>query len=344
MSPLILLISLPLLTGLADRTHKHKLIMSLSLLVGVIGLILLPFLETFILVFSLTILTTIFMAPVSSFASNATMSMLGDKKNLFSRIRLGGTLGFSIAASVGGTIVEKHGIKIAFWTAAAIFFVAFLVSLKFVHGIKDRSKQEREGRVIDLLKNPHFLLFLLLGFTGALANTTINTYLFAYMKSLGARESIMGLALTIGTITEWPVLFFVSHFIKKYKVYTLVIFSTVITCVRFLLLALTTNPINVLFIQLLNGFTFPLLSVAGVTYVAEHAPQGYGATSQGLLNLVMGGIGFSVGGFVGGLLLDGLGPRGMYFVFFVFIALVLVFVSIMHRVLPPAKEVDQVTQ
>ena len=100
----------------------------------------------------------------------------------------------------------------------------------------------------------------------------------------------MGLALTMGTIAELPILFFASHFIKKYGAYPLIIFSTVITCLRFLLLAITPIPALVLAIQLLNGFTFPLLSVAGVTYVDDHAPEGFAPLPKDYLMVLFWGL------------------------------------------------------
>ena len=337
-TPLVSLVSMPLITGIADRTQKHKLILSLSMLAAVSGLVLYPFLDNFLPIFLLTILITLFLSPVGPLSDSATLFMLGDQKNLFSRVRLGGTIGFSIAATLAGALVENHGLRIAFWGAALIFFIAFLVSLKITHGTEERVKIGEKGRSLDLLKNPRFLLFLMIVFTGGIANTTINTYLFPYMKALGAGETIMGLALTMGTLAELPILFFVSNLIKKYSAYTLVIFSTVITCLRFLLLAITPIPGLVLAIQLLNGFTFPLLSVAGVTYVDDQAPEGFRASAQGLFNGAVLGIGSAMGGFVGGILFDRLGARGMHFAFFVFITIILIIVSLIRRALPPEEK------
>jgi PPP family 3-phenylpropionic acid transporter len=118
----------------------------------------------------------------------------------------------------------------------------------------------------------------------------------------------------------------------------LLIFSIVMTGLRFLLLAVAPNPIFVLFVQLLNGFNSPLLTVAGVTYADEHAPTGFRATAQGLFSTAMGGIGSAVGGFAGGLLFERLGAKGMYLVFCIFVALVLVFVSLVRRTLTPEQE------
>ena len=343
-APLITVISLPIITGLADRTNKHRLIMSLALLIIVSALIVYPYVETFAILLVLTILYTIFFSSIMPLSASATMFMLGSRRDLFGRMRVGGTIGFSIAATVIGTFVEDNGLKIAFWSAAVLFFIAFLISQKMVHSEdvdEENNQPEDSGRASELLKNPHFLLFLLLGFSGGLSSTTLNTYLFPYMKELGAGESVMGLALTFGTLVEVPVLFFVSRFIQRFKAYPVVIFSIVMTALRFLLMAVATTPTFVLFIQLLNGFNHPLLTVAGVTYADENAPKRFRATAQGLFNAAMGGIGSAVGGFTGGLLFESIGAKGMYLCFGIFIVFILIFVSLLRRILPPEKRKTQ---
>ena len=337
-APLITLASLPLMTGLADRTNKHKLIMSLSLLVVISGLVLFPLLKTFIPFLVLAIVSGVFFSPVTSLADSATMFMLGDGKDLYGRLRLGGTIGFGIVATAVGALVEDHGLKLAFWSAAGIFFIAFLVSQKLVHGAPVSGRPVDRERASDLLRNPHFLLFLLIGFSGGLAFATFNIYLFPYMKDLGAGESTMGLALTIGTIAEVPVLFFVSRFIRRFRAYAVAVFSLAMTGLRLLLLAIAPTPGFVLFVQLLNGFNYPLLAVAGVVYADERAPRGFRATAQGLFGAAIGGVGAAVGGFAGGLLFESMGAKGMYLVLFVFVALVLVSVSLVRRALPPEQE------
>jgi PPP family 3-phenylpropionic acid transporter len=266
------------------------------------------------------------------------MFMLGDRKDLYGRVRLGGTIGFGVVGTLAGALVEKSGLKIAFWSAACVFFIAFLVSQKLVYGGEAGRHAADRGRVSELLKNPHFLLFLLIAFSGGISFATLNTYLFPYMKALGAGESMMGLALTIGTIAEIPVLLFANRFIKRFDTYALVVFSIAMTGLRFLLLALVASPVLVLLVQLLNGLNYPLLAVAGVPYADEQAPQGLRATAQGLFSASLGGIGSAVGGFAGGLLIEGMGAKGMYLIFCVFVVFILAVVSLIRRVLPPEQE------
>lgn len=289
--------------------------------------------KVFAPILGLAILTTVFFSPVGALSNNASMFMLGERKGLFGRIRLGGTLGFSLFATVAGFFVQKYGLKMAFWGAAILFFIAFLASQKLIHGSENIDRTVKKGRPTELLKNPHFLLFLLLGLSGGISFSTLNTYLFPYMKELGAGESIMGLALTVGTISEQPILFFVDRFVKRFQAYPLFIFSVIMTIVRFLLLAIATNLLLVLVIQLLNGFNQPLLTVAGVIYADEQAPDGFRASAQGLFNVSYGAIGAAVGGFAGGLLFESVGAKGMYLVFSIFVAIVLVLVTVVRRAL-----------
>ena len=344
LAPLITLVSLPLMTAFADRTNRHKLVMGLSLVIMILGLILFPSITTFLPLFGLTILTTISFALLMSLASSASMFMLEKRKELFGRIRLGGTIGYSFAAILAGALVENYGLKFAFWGAAGLFFIAFIINQKLVHGEEVSETPVAKGRASELLRKPHFILFLVISFSGGISFATISTFLFPYMKELGAPESMMGLALTIGTIAEVPLLFFAGRFIRRYSAYTLLIFSLAMTSLRFLLLAIAPTPILVLFVQLLNGFNYPLLMVAGVTYADDHAPQGFRATAQGLFNASMGGVGAAIGGFMGGILFESMGAKGMYLSFSIFVIVVLLVVNLVRRILPPETETLHLSQ
>jgi hypothetical protein len=57
---------------------------------------------------------------------------------------------------------------------------------------------------------------LTLALAGGLGLAANNTYFFPYLNELGAAESIMGLALTIGTLSEIPVLFFGNRLLQRF--------------------------------------------------------------------------------------------------------------------------------
>ena len=311
--PLITLFSAPLWTGLADATHRHRLLMSLGLIGGVITVAFFPILNTFVPVFIIAVLLYFFFAPVNPLADSATMSMLAEEKEMYGRVRLGGTLGFGIGAFLSGLVVQNYGLKFAFWGCALLFLLGFFVSQKLVYGQLEEGRPAGEGP-LTLLKNPRWVLFLVVAFAAGMGLAAYSFYLFPYMKELGASESTMGLALTFWMFSEIPILFFGNRLIKYLKPYGLLMLAMGVTGLRMLLFAVIGTPNLVLFAQILNGLTFPAMWVAGVTYADENAPAGLSATAQGLFSAMVSGVGAAVGGFVGGLLLESIGGRGLYLI------------------------------
>jgi MFS family permease len=82
--------------------------------------------------------------------------------------------------------------------------------------------------------------------------------------------------------------------------------------------------------------------VAGVAYADENAPAGLNSTAQGLFGAVMFGIGSAVSGFVGGVLLESIGGRGMFLVFGIMILGGLALIEGIRRLLPGEKIVQPV--
>lgn len=332
-TPLITMVGAPLWTALADATRRHRLVMSLALLVGAVSISAFPFLSAFVPVLLVAILFNAFFAPVTSLADSATMYMLADQKEMNGRIRLGGTIGFGVAAYLAGVLVQAYSLNVVFWGCALLFVLAFFTSQKFAYNPQGSAGSPLHGIRI-LLTNLRWLLFLLLAFVGGLALAGANTYLFPYMAELGASESTMGTALTLGTLSEIPVLFYGHLLLKRFKPYGLLILAMILTGVRLLAFAIATTPTQVLFVQLLNGLTFPAMWIAGVAYADQNAPAGLSSTAQGMFGAMVFGFGTAVGGFIGGLLLESVGGRGIYLVFGTIVLVTVAAVALLYRTLP----------
>jgi PPP family 3-phenylpropionic acid transporter len=185
-----------------------------------------------------------------------------------------------------------------------------------------------------LLANPRWLVFLGIAFAGGMAMTAGNNYLFPLMKELGAKESLMGLALSVGTFLEYPVLFFGNHLIRWLKPYGLFLAAMGVTAARLLLFGWNTSPDGILPIQLLNGLSFAVMWMAGVAYAHEHAPRGMTTTAQGLFAAMVFGIGNAAGGFLGGPLLESIGGRGLFLVFGIIVTAIVAAGVLIERLLP----------
>jgi PPP family 3-phenylpropionic acid transporter len=330
LTPLVTMISAPFWTGLADQTRRHRLIMSATLGLSIAVLIALPGFSAFVPILLLIILFNAFYSPVSSFTDSATMFMLGDQKELYGRVRLGGTFGFGIAATVAGVYVQNYGIRYAFWGGALLLFLALLVSQKLVFGQAHAGVAIKQG-LRTLLVDRRWILFLTLALAGGFALAANNSYFLPYMKELGTAESLMGVILTIGVLSEIPVLFFGNRLLERFTANGLLLLAMIITGVRLTLLAIVRTPEAAVLLQLTNGLTFPAMWIAGVAYADQYAPPGMRATAQGLFGAMVFGLGLAVGGFVGGPILENWGGQAVFLIFGVVVLFVVIATAFLQK-------------
>lgn len=330
MTPLIFMLSAPLWTGLADANNRHKLIMSVTIVASVFITSIFPLVKSFGVVIPLVILYASFAAPVTSFADSATLSMLGDDKAMYGRIRLGGTIGWGLFAPLAGLIIQSYGIRWAFWGYSAIMIFTLFISQKFT--FVQRQKQESfVGDIHQVLTDKRWMLFLAMAFVGGVAFTVVNSFLFPYMDELNISRATMELGLTIATVSELPILFFANHLLKRFKAHGLLVLGMVITGLRLLLYGALNFQSGILAFQLINGLTYPIFWVAGVSYANEISPEGMKATAQGLFGALVFGFGAAAGGVAGGLLLGGIGGQGMFLVIGAFVLVSVLVITLIER-------------
>jgi PPP family 3-phenylpropionic acid transporter len=275
-------------------------------------------------------------APINSLADTATISMLGDDKHMYGRVRLGGTIGWGMAAPIAGVLIGRYGLYWVFWSYAALMFVGFIVSQKFVFSPVKQDKSFKHG-LRALFSNERLILFLVTTFACGMAFMSINLYLFAYMEQLEISKTLMGAALGIATVSELPVLFYSDRLLARFKPRGLLIMAMVATILRLFLYAIFHSAVGILVFQLINGVTFPALWVAGVSYANENAPVGLSATAQGVFGAMLFGFGSAGGGFLSALLFERVGGAQMYAIFGAMMFVTLIVYIFLERRIPKTR-------
>ncbi|KAI9484856.1 major facilitator superfamily domain-containing protein [Zychaea mexicana] len=172
--------------------------------------------------------------------------------------------------------------------------------------------------LIELLKQPHVLLFFMtMMLMGASLNMVIS-FLFIFLKQdLGASSSVVGLTGLVGSVTELLFFFYSRDLIRLFGIKSLIILGHVLTIVRvfsYTILPKGPSGANVaLGLHLLNGVAFSALWGAGVVQADELAPPSLQATSQGLLAAMYAGVGAGLGSLMGGVIYERAGPHAMFY-------------------------------
>ncbi len=338
--PLITLVASPFWTGVADAKRWHKRIMGLGILIVVLVVFLLPSFTGFAAVFLMIIFLNMFLSPVPSLADSGTMTMLGEERAMYGRVRLGGTIGWGLFAPIAGALVDHYGLKVGFSTFSIIMLINLFVSQKFVHGSHE-GEAPKLGGIRVFFANRRWIAFLFISFLGGIGSSSAASYLYPYMDGLGASKTMMGWALTISTLTEMPI-FFVGHrLVKKFGSSGLLTLSLLMFGIRSLLYAAVSAPWMVLLVQAFGGMIFPAMWTAGVSYADENAPAGLKASAQGLFGAFSFGVGSAVCGFIGGPLLKSIGGRGLFLVLGIIILAGLAIAEVARRLFPEKGDLPQ---
>jgi PPP family 3-phenylpropionic acid transporter len=295
--------------GIADATQRHRQLLLLAIIGGTAAAVTLSVTTTLVPV---VVTFAFFMAPIIPLVDNSVLEALGENRSRYGRVRLWGALGWGITALVLGQLTETFGLSYSFYGYALLMLGCFLIATRlpiapvrigqtFTHGLKQ------------LLGNRQWLLFLITLFISGVGLSTAHSFLFLYMKDLGASQSLMGVALAVATLSELVIFFYLGRLLDRWGTRSILIVTLIAHIVRLIGYSLVRTPEWVLLIQLLHGPTFSLIWVAGVSYANQMAPRGMGATAQGLLSATYFGLGATGGGLIGGYLYEHIGPFQMYF-------------------------------
>lgn len=329
-SPFITWLSAPLWGSVADATNHHRALLSAGILGAIVAMIALSQASTLLWMLPIIVLYAFFSAPIMPLVDNSVMAQLGERNELYGRQRVWGAIGWGLAGAVAGVLVQRYGLFFSFITYVVFMAIGLLVSLRLKVAPGTIGQPFWKG-MKTLLANRALVIFLVTVLFASMGSAMVHNFLFLYLEDLGASESLMGLSLTVATLSEMPVFFFSAWFLRKLGARGLLLLAMGAYVVRLLAYTVMPSVWYVLPINLLHGLTFSGLWVAGVSYANRAAPKGLGATAQGLFSGTTMGLGAASGALLGGALYDSLGPATMYRAAAVWVAIGFVFFLLVGR-------------
>jgi PPP family 3-phenylpropionic acid transporter len=288
---------------LADATHKHRLVLLVTIAGVWVAIAAMTRAETFASLIPVVCLFALAIAPIVPLVDNSVMAGLGERKSEYGRIRVWGSYGWGLAAAIVGIIIQQSGLSSAFIIYLVLMVVLFAISTRLPIYTASLGSSVRHGFRV-LMTNGRWLLFLGVALVEGLSLGIFLNYLFLYLDEMGASKTIMGLSLTFATLSEIPVFLYSKKMLERWGAPMLLAFSMGATVIRAFAYVAMTAPWQVLPISLLHGPTFAALWAAGVAYADQTAPAGLGATAQGLFGSAVFGLGAALGAFIGGYLYD----------------------------------------
>jgi PPP family 3-phenylpropionic acid transporter len=296
---------------------------------GIFGFLISKF-NTFTSLLPIIVLYAIFIAPIIPFLDNSILELLGKESTNYGKFRLWGAVGWGVAAPLIGLVVEQTGLEWAFPIFLAGMLVTLFVSFFMPMSQKGIGKELKSGLGL-LLKDKGLLLFLGTMLFIGMGLAVVDIYLFLRLDEIGASRTLMGFTLTLGTASEILVFFFIDKLLARFGTSRLLKIAVVALSLQLIGFSFLEVPWAAPIIQILHGPSFAGMWSAGITIANKRAPEGMGATTQGLLSSILLGMGASVGTLIGGYLFDLAGTAMTFRLAGLWAFMILIFLAILGR-------------
>ncbi|VVC91148.1 uncharacterized protein LOC126976383 [Leptidea sinapis] len=271
--------------------------------------------KTFYIYFFLRFMGTIMLSAGVTIMDPIALTMIQKYGGDFGRERLFSSIGMAIFSPITGILIDMRSKQVGYTDYSAAFYtydVLLLISAVTVAVMPLGAKLPADNLLHDLvniIKMPHIIIFIF--FLFALGNFWgfIESYLFLYLKELGAPNFLLGITVTVGTLSSIPFLYGADAITARIGHVNVIIVAFFSHAARLVGYSFIENSWWCFPFEAMESLSVHLMWVAAATYCAMLAPKSLLATLIGVLGMAHFSLGRGSGSFGGGLLIASLGTR-----------------------------------
>ncbi|CAG4986214.1 unnamed protein product [Parnassius apollo] len=271
--------------------------------------------KTFYIYFFLRFMGTIMLSAGVTIMDPIALTMIQKYGGDFGRERLFSSIGMAIFSPITGMLIDMRSKQVGYTDYSAAFYtydILLLISAVTVAAMPLGAKLPADNLLRDLIniiKMPHIIIFIF--FLFALGNFWgfIESYLFLYLKELGAPNFLLGITVTVGTLSSIPFLYGADAITARIGHVNVIIVAFFSHAARLVGYSFIENSWWCFPFEAMESLSVHLMWVAAATYCAMLAPKSLLATLIGVLGMAHFSLGRGSGSFGGGLLIASLGTR-----------------------------------
>ncbi len=304
--------------ALADRTGAPERMLRLATMVSLAAAVFLPVARTPLAVGAVLLFQSVGDRAVVPLLDSLTMEHVRRSPGHgYSRIRLGGSLGFAVLALLGGGLLAWRGDRPADplvpWLILSLV-AGYAVAVRGLPHAEPVSG-DRPGwlAVRTLLGDRRLLLLLAGGAVHWLACAPYHLFFGLLVRDRGLPPAVTGLGMGAGVLAEMAVLLAFPWLAGRWSLKGLLATAFAGSALRWLALSRAESAAAVISLQLLHGLTFGLFWSCSVEAMSRLVPATLRATGQALFTAVVFGAGNAIGYQLSGLALDHYGRAAPLF-------------------------------
>ena len=301
-------ISSILFAFLSDVTRRHKLVLAVCTL-GMTGVLFIyPSARSFAAFIPIVLAYSLLQAPCNPILDQTALSSLENPEH-YGKIRVGGSIGWGIMVLVTGYLIDHLGLGLpVIFYIHILFNFLFLINIGIMPSIRQHADAPAQQvsliKIREMLKQPGFVVFLLVIIIWGIGESSIGNFLFLHIKSLGGSSTLMGTALSVSLIGEIITFTFAHKIQARFGPHKMVLMAFVVLFTWLTGLSLIRDPNAIPLFQIFGGAGFALLHSGSVAYVDQRAPREIGTTAQAVRGGLYSGLGVGTGSIISGILYE----------------------------------------
>lgn len=271
--------------------------------------------NTFWIYFVCRFLGTIMMTAGTTIMDPIALTMIEKYGGDFGREKLFSSLGMALFSPFTGILIDLHSDGIGHTDYSAAFYtydILLIISAFTVFMMPLGTKLPADNIVRDLIKifkMANVIVFIIFMFILGNLWGFIESFLFLYLKDLGSPTYLLGVTVTVGTVSSMPFLYGADKIMKQVGHVNLIIIAFFAHATRLMGYSFIESPWWCFPFEAMESLSVHLMWVAGATYCALLAPKNLLATLIGVIGMAHFSIGRGSGSFLGGHIIGEIGIR-----------------------------------
>jgi nucleoside transporter len=301
----------PFFVGMiADRFFATERILTVLHIIGGVILFFASQVQTFLPFYLVLLSYTLLFMPTLALTNSLSFHQMQNPGKEFPVIRVLGTVGWIVAGNIIGILeLESSPVQLQLAAGSSILLGVFCFVLP--HTPPKRTPERITMRdvlgldALELLKERSFAIFVLGSFLISIPLQFYYTFANPFLNEIGV-ENAAG-KMTLGQVSEIGFMLVMPWFFVRLGIKRMLAIGMLAWVCRYLFFAFGDVSALTWMLYagiLLHGICYDFFFVTGQIYVDRKAPTHLRAAAQGLIAFVTLGVGFFVGSWLSGLIVD----------------------------------------